>query len=158
MDKPSDEEIAANPERYQTFSNGAIYDHELKHIVRNDGGGSSAITPATSPILHARKNELAAQAALEGMTDAVKGLNPGVVNSYQAWRAVVKHTVETFMKSENLRGQGEVLGRLGQLTGLTSPDAATVDTEFVAAVTRLIEAVERKEKPQIVDAEEVKDV
>lgn len=124
MEKPTNEEIEANPDRYIRFKTGAVYDREVGHIVANPGGGTAAITPATSQLMHERKRQLSAEAAVQGLVDGANALNKGVTDGYGAWRAIVAHVAKTLMGSDNLRGQGEVLGKLAQVTGFNQPETA----------------------------------
>ena len=64
------EDATKDPERYQLLSNGAIYDHKVKHIMGNPGGGSTAINKANASALSKKRWADAAEDIQIGITRA----------------------------------------------------------------------------------------
>ncbi len=95
------------PGQLVTLKNGAIYDHSVKRIVANPGGGTAAITQATASDYHEMAKRKRVAIALEGMkratgsdsgreaaailaqTQAQVAMDPKNRNTTQAYRALM---------------------------------------------------------------------
>lgn len=116
--KPTKEEVLANPERYTIIPGGAVRDTETGRIVTHVGG-KNLITKETSQLMHARRRELGLRSHLRGMIlGAGLDLDPDDVEddlvrkASDALELYVAHMGKTFLKSQNIRGMGEIFPKL----------------------------------------------
>lgn len=116
--KPTKEEVLANPERYRIIPGGAVRDTETGRIVTYVGG-KNLITKETSQLMHARRRELGLRSHLRGMIlGAGLDLDPDDVDddlvrkAGDALELYVAHMGKTFLKSQNIRGMGEIFPKL----------------------------------------------
>jgi hypothetical protein len=110
--------IEANPERYRTLKNGAIYDNEAKRIVK---------APANNTINRENARELinlrwqrAREAAAAGMTEAaasIAGLSPSNVTEYDAYSMMTGNLARMAMQN-NDRSAVEAFRAVSQAAGL----------------------------------------
>ena len=115
----------ASPEKYRVTDAGLVYDLEEKKIVTQYPElNPNAITPSTSQHLHTLRKAQGARSRLMGLIDAgkVKGLDfpdPESMTDEEVIKAagdvvrlITKHTALTYLESKNLRGMGEIFGKL----------------------------------------------
>ncbi len=122
------------------YSTGLIKHAETGHFIKPPDG-TSITTTERARELAARRKELSRERAIAGMTEGA-GLPLNKAGSGEEWQAVIRHVTETLMKSDNLRGQGEVLSKLGRATGyLSEEDLLHEDKPFSIMETLGREAV-----------------
>lgn len=116
--KPTKEEILANPERYHIVPGGVVEDRETGRVVGRVGG-KHLITKETSQLMHARRRELGLRSHLRGMIlGAGLDIDPDDVDDDMVRKAgdalelYVAHMGRTFLKSQNIRGMGEIFPKL----------------------------------------------
>lgn len=90
--------------RYETFRNGAVFDHVSKHIVKGQ-----RFTPEQARELQRLRQEKRAEAAAQGLVDGTPGLD-SKAGSLDAYRKLFEHATAIFHKSQNTRGLAEIGG------------------------------------------------
>jgi hypothetical protein len=82
-----------------------------------------AITPVTEDPrgMLLRRNAKSRQIAREAIDEGC-GLDPSQWGTGEGWRRLIVHTVQTYLKSSNVRGLGEVLSKLAAAAGYASQD------------------------------------
>src|SRR6266545_744221 len=93
--------------------NGMIQDATNGRTIR--GPTETAITRNPREMLQ-RRNEKSRQVADEAIDEGT-GLDPSKWGTGEGWRRLIVHTVQTYMKSSNIRGMAEVLSKLGIASG-----------------------------------------
>lgn len=140
------------------YGNGAIRDERGRLLATQPG--ANKITAEQSREIWQQRRERARQAAIEAI-DAGAGLDPSKWGTGEGWFNVVRHTVETYLKSTNLRGMGETLTKLATITGLADeikPERGEV-TMPIPEVARLVMELSRLtqgDRSDVVDGEVVK--
>lgn len=139
------------------YSNGSKKDaktgHWLSPPVDENGRPDTPVTRDPSG-MRLRRNEISKQRAIEALDEGA-GLDPSLWGTGLGWQVVISHTVQTYLKSNNIRGMGEVLSKLGTATGYLGRDDEPVTanpTEFVKALESFIKTV-RENEPEIIEAE-----
>ena len=153
----------SDPVRYRVLSNGAIFDNEIKRIVAIPGGGTKAITKATSSELRSLWKAQKARAKLRGMVRGVKDANGEpidvsdiddelILQANSAAEALTAHMVRTFLTSNNLRGMGETYAKLMELDeNAQDSGPAQAAASAVADLAAAIRAIAERQDRQAVD-------
>lgn len=152
-------EEAKRDSRYKILKNGAIYDLEQGRIIANPGGGTTAITHATSSEYRTLWREKKVEAKLRGLARGA-GIDPDdidrdlVRSAASAAEVVTAHMAQTFLSSRNLRGMGETYVKL---MGDEDVQDATrgSDVQAIAGAVKAVMAVlaGRKDEPDVIEAE-----
>jgi hypothetical protein len=125
-DKPTKDQIEANPEHYKLLKGGAVYGLQEGRIVAHlaPSNGPFQITRANARQMQRRGRLVGLRSVLKGLVDAAreKGVqlpDPDTLTDEEleaaggdAIRLITKHTALTYLDSKNLRGMGEVYNRL----------------------------------------------
>jgi hypothetical protein len=126
------------------------------------------ITTDNARAMADRKKELIYQRTIEGIENAFE--TPGDLRGTGwAWAKLIEHTARTYASSENLRGMGEVLSKLGMYAGFNTaadiiednaaPGPNTQGAEIVRNLLQIIQEVNKaydhkdNDAPIIIDAE-----
>lgn len=102
-----------------------------------------------------RRNELSKQIAREAVDEGA-GLDPSQYGTGEGWRKIIVHTVKVYLQSKNIRGMGEVLGKLGVVTGYLSNetekgiDPYSEEAKAISNASALLNLL-RDMQPQSVD-------
>jgi hypothetical protein len=108
--------------------------------------------PLSSPIsedprgMLARRNSKSQQIAREAIDEGAN-VDPSQWGTGEGWRRVIAHTVETFLKSGNLRGMAETLTKLAVAAGYQSREEdsggrVTIENVNIADSRALLEVVQ----------------
>jgi hypothetical protein len=112
----------ADEERYLLMESGSIYDRKAGRICYGPkGGGKYTITKENASAMLARRKELSRQAADEAIDEGA-GIDPSKYGTGEGWKAIIRHTVQVYLKSSNIRGMGEVLSKLAMAAGYTTSE------------------------------------
>ena len=104
-------DVEREPERYQLLSNGAIYDHKVKHIMGNPGGGTTAITKATTSAMRKTWEEQKLKAAFAAQEGARVALEKDT--ELEAWAAIVGGQASLAVAT----GQGQTSTKAAEFVG-----------------------------------------
>jgi hypothetical protein len=112
--------IAANPERYRTLSNGAIYDNAAGHIVKAPPPEMRVFSDQNQAKAAALSRHVAAQeAALQGLANAAGNIGVGTSESaLLAWSNIVAAQARLAMDTEAGRASTEAARFAGTAAGL----------------------------------------
>jgi hypothetical protein len=135
------------------YDDGTIKDAKTGHFLR--GPTDNPVTRDPLGMLQ-RRNELSRQIAREAVDEGA-GLDPSQWGTGEGWRKVIKHTVQVYLQSKNIRGMGEVLGRLGTVTGYLSTesekgsDPYSDEAKAISSVTALVDLLREVLQPEAVN-------
>jgi hypothetical protein len=134
-------EIRDDGTEVRQYEDGAIRDQKGLMLEPLPGGGIQSSEKAREMVT--TRFEQAKERAREGLIKGVEesGISLRNQSADEAWMFVVAHVTKTLMKSSNLRGQAEILGKLGQATGYLDPrgDGSGNSDEVAALLVRLLE-------------------
>ena len=159
IEAPKYQEIEYNGKPARLYPDGAIRDSKgwllTKHPKANQ------IDATQSREIWQQRKERAREMAIQAI-DAGAGLDPAKWGTGEGWFNVVRHTVETYLKSTNLRGMGETLTKLASITGLADeikPEQRSNESMGIPEVARLVMELSRLtqgDRGDVVDGEVVK--
>jgi hypothetical protein len=147
--------VASDPQRYRLLKSGAIMDTETGKLVGHTGEGPFQITSETSRQMLAKRREKTLISWMRGLASKDgKALAPEatdeeiLMGALDGVEALVAHTKAVYLKSNNIRGLGEALGKLTNplLDRPLEEDQPATYAEFrgllaeMAAAARAIEA------------------
>jgi hypothetical protein len=112
--------IAADPERYRTLSNGAIYDNAAGHIVKAPPPEMRVFSDQNQAKAAALSRHVAAQeAALQGLANAAGNIGVGTSESaLLAWSNIIAAQARLAMDTEAGRASTEAARFAGTAAGL----------------------------------------
>lgn len=105
--------IERDGEQLKVFADGTVYNLTKRQLER--GPFDNPITRDPKGMI-LRRNEISRQIAREAIDEGA-GIDRSRWGTGEGWRAVIRHTVETYMKSNNIRGMGEVFSKIGSAAG-----------------------------------------
>ena len=159
------DEITATPDyndtsRYRILDGGAVYGLNEGRIVAHLPGGKYLITPETARAMLARKKQIVQLATLRGLAREV-GVNVDEATLEEiaggagtAIENMAGHNYRTFMKSNNIRGQGENLRSILALLGVEKEEREVVHTheiEFTKAAAEILREMREAIRPESID-------
>lgn len=152
----------SDEERYRVLEGGAIFDKEIGKIVAHlPGQHRFSITKANAGEMQkrgvaARKirelRGLALGAGIELPPDA--DLETIVNAAESAWEALIAHTYQVYMKSNNVRGLGEILPKLASAFGWDEGDDQNQPLQAPAQIVLLLAELARRDDSDVIDVNE----
>ena len=115
--------------------------------------GGHTITHEDARELSLTRWKRSREAAIKGMIAGVEASGIKLTNATgdEAWEQVISHTVKVYMKSENIRGLGEALSKIGIATGFLDPKAESLDAVGIVfsegAASELLEMTQKSIEP-----------
>ncbi len=161
-DKPTPEQIAADPDRYLTLRNGAVYDRRAGHIVANPPGGpTTAITKETAAATVGKRWEQRRERFAEGFVKGTPEMDARAT-PLDAWERVGQRLAEAIHDRQFTNRLAENVRVAGEYGGFVPPPRTRADDEDALhlhvthdvppEVLELLERVRQAQRGEIIEA------